>query len=388
MIRKICIVTATRAEYGILKSLISEIANDPGLILQLIVTGSHLSPEFGYTLKEIEANGFPIAKKIEILLSSDSAIGVSKSMGLAQISFAEAYEELKPDIVVVLGDRYELIPIVTCANIAHIPVAHISGGETTEGALDDIFRHALTKLSQLHFTAIETYANRVIQMGEEPSRVFNVGEPGLENIHKLGLLSKVELEKSLNTQFKQKNLLITYHPETSKSTDFTEQSFNTLLTALDKLTNTLLIFTKANADTGGRTINHMIDRFIAQHPEKAIAFDSLGKQRYLSTLQFIDGVVGNSSSGIIEVASFKKGTINIGDRQKGRIRPPSVIDVQANENDIAQALAELYTEEFQKKLQQTKNPYQQESTSVKIKEHLKECDLKAIKIKSFYDLPQ
>lgn len=387
MLRKICIVTATRAEYGILKSLISEIANDSGLRLQLIVTGSHLSPEFGYTVKEIEADGFIIAKKIEMLLSSDSAIGVSKSMGLAQISFAEAYEELKPDIVVVLGDRYELIPIVTCANVARIPVAHISGGEITEGALDDIFRHAITKLSQLHFTSIDTYANRVIQMGEEPSRVFNVGEPGLENIHSLDLLSKTELEKSLGIDFKQKNLLITYHPETSESTAFTEQSFNALLNALTELTNTLLIFTKANADTGGRTINHLIDLFVIQHPGKAIAFDSLGKLRYLSTLQFVDGVVGNSSSGILEVASFKKGVINIGDRQKGRVRPSNVMDVAAVQHDIAQAIAKLYTEEFQNSLQATKNPYQQEGTSIKIKQHLKVCDLAAIKTKRFYDLP-
>lgn len=386
MSRKICIVTATRAEYGALKNLLREIENDSSLILQLIVTGAHLSPEFGYTLKEIEADNFKITKKIEILLSSDSAIGVSKSMGLAQISFAEAFEELRPDIVLVIGDRYELIPIVTCANVARIPVAHISGGEITEGALDDIFRHAITKLSQLHFTAIDAYSRRVIQMGEDPSQVFTVGEPGLENINQSKLLPQKELEKSLGIKLQKKNLLITYHPETCQSTDFTEKAFNELLSAVNTLTDTLLIFTKANADTGGRYINYLIDSFVVLHPEKSVVFDSLGKLRYLSTLQFVDGVVGNSSSGIVEVASFKKGTINIGDRQKGRISSPNVINVAANQHEILQAIKTLYSSGFQKILDTTENPYRQENTSIKIKEHLKLCDLTKIKTKTFHDI--
>ncbi|GGY72298.1 UDP-N-acetyl glucosamine 2-epimerase [Cellvibrio zantedeschiae] len=386
MLRKICVITSTRAEYGALKNLLREINDDSSLQLQLIVTGTHLSPEFGYTLKEIEADQFNVTKKVEILLSSDTAVGVSKSMGLAQISFAEVFDELQPDIVVVIGDRYELIPVVTCANIARIPVAHISGGEITEGAIDDMFRHATTKLSQLHFTAINAYSERVIQMGEDPAQVFTVGEPGLENIHTQDLLNKPEVETLLGTPLQEKNLLITYHPETCESTQFTEQSFKELLNALQDLADTLFIFTKANADTGGRTINHLIDQFVTQHPTKAIAFNSLGKRGYLSTLQFVDGVVGNSSSGIVEVASFKKGTINIGNRQKGRIRPPSVIDVKANQADIAQAIATLYSKEFQSLLQETDNPYRQEGTSAKIKEHLKQCDLNALKTKKFYDL--
>lgn len=386
MQRKIAIVTATRAEYGILKSLISEIANDSDLTLQLIVTGTHLSPEFGFTIEEIREEGFPIVKQIEMLLSSDSPIGVSKSMGLAQISFAEAFAELQPDILVVLGDRFELIPIVTSANIARIPVAHISGGETTQGALDELFRHAITKLSQLHFTAIDTYAKRVIQMGEEPTRVFSVGEPGLEKIASMNLLSKFELETSLGVSLKVKNLLVTYHPETYESIYFSVKSFNALLNVLNGLHDTLIIFTKANADAGGRAINSLIDKFVYDNSEKAVAFDSLGKLRYLSALQFVDGVIGNSSSGIIEVASFKKGTINIGNRQKGRIRPNSVIDVAATESDIKAAIEKLYSEEFSEKLRQVENPYFQQDTSKKIKETLKTFNLAQLSIKPFHDI--
>lgn len=388
MLRKICVVTATRAEYGALKNLLREIEKDSALQLQLIVSGTHLSPEFGYTLKEIETDNIKITKKIEILLSSDTAIGVSKSMGLAQISFSEAFDELKPDIVVVIGDRYELISIVTCANLARIPVAHISGGEITEGAVDDMFRHAVTKLSHLHFTAIDLYSQRVIQMGESPERVFTVGEPGLEDIQKQDLLAKTELEDSLNFRFKKKNLLITFHPETCHSTEFTSNSFNELLIALSELVDTQLIFTKSNADTGGRQINHMIDSFVENHPETSIAFNSLGKLRYLSTLQFIDGVVGNSSSGIIEVASFKKGTVNIGDRQKGRIRPLSVIDSEADRHSIKKAIETLYTHEFQNSLQKVENPYYQKETSINIKTHLKNIDLTKVKTKFFYDAPK
>lgn len=386
MRRKICVITATRAEYGLLKCLLEDIHSDSDLDLQLIVTGSHLSTEFGYTVKDIENDGFPIAKKIEILLSSDSPIGISKSMGLAQISFAEAYHELMPDIVVVLGDRYELIPVVSAANIARIPVAHLNGGELTEGAIDEIFRHAITKLSSLHFTAIAPYAERVIQMGEQPSRVFNVGEAGLDNLRRMKFLGRQELEEFLGKPFMRHNLLVTYHPETCESPDVIGQTFSQLLEVLDRREQTLLIFTHANADVGGRIINQMIVDYVSRHPDKAVQFQSLGQQRYLSTLQFVDAVVGNSSSGIVEAPSFKIGTINIGNRQKGRIRSSSVIDVDMEQGSIEAGFQKLYSAEFQAMLPGVINPYGQGDSSIRIKNILKTVDLEQLKTKPFHDL--
>jgi len=385
MKRKICVVTATRAEYGAMRCLLEEIDNDPDLILQLIVTGTHLSPEFGYTLKEIEADGYHINKKIEMLLSSDSAIGVSKSMGLAQISFAEAYDELNPDLVVVIGDRYELIPIVSAANIARIPVAHISGGELTEGAIDEIFRHAVTKLSHIHFTSIQEYADRVVRMGEHPSRVYTVGEPGLDNIKRIKLLSKTELEGLLGIKFKQKNLLITYHPETCESLEAIRNSFADILKALVECKDTQLIFTKSNADVGGREINKMIDEFVALNGDRAAVFTSLGQLKYLSVLQFVDAVVGNSSSGIVEVPSFKVATINIGGRQKGRIRAASTLDVEPYYLELKNVFETIYEPTFKNNLRNVINPYEQPETCKKIKDIIKALNFSQLKIKSFYD---
>jgi len=370
--KKVCVVTATRAEYGLLYWLMKEIENDNELELQLIVTGMHLSPEFGITVKEIEKE-FKVDKKIEILLSSDSKIGISKSMGLAQISFAEAFEELKPDFVVVLGDRFELIPIVSTAVVFNIPVVHLHGGEKTEGAVDEYFRHSITKMSYLHFTSTEEYKKRVIQMGENPKRVFNVGAFGLENIYRLNLLSKKELEKSLGIKFQEKNMLVTYHPETL-NVEKIEQNFNEVLEALKEYDGAI-IFTKANADTGGRIINKMIEDFV-KNKNNAYLFDSLGQLRYLSLLQYVDIVLGNSSSGLIEVPSFKKATINIGNRQKGRIRAESVIDVESKKDDILNAIKLIYTDEFQKKLKNVINPYQKEKyPSKKVIEILKHIDV-------------
>ncbi|MBB1428729.1 UDP-N-acetylglucosamine 2-epimerase (hydrolyzing) [Shewanella sp. SG44-2] len=384
--RKICVVTATRAEYGLLKCLLDDINNAADLELQLIVTGTHLAPEFGFTVEQIIADGMAITKKIEILLSSDSPIGVSKSMGLAQISFAEAFNELAPDIVLVLGDRYELISIVSAANIARIPVAHINGGEITEGAIDDVFRHAVTKLSQLHFTAIEEYAQRVIQMGEQPARVFNVGEVGLDNFKRMQFFTQSEFEDSIDCKLKRKNILITYHPETTKAIATSVVNFNLLLAELDALEDTLLIFTKANADVGGRAINTVIDSYVAGHSDKAIAFTSLGHRRYLSALHYIDAVVGNSSSGIVEAPTFKVASINIGDRQKGRIRASSVIDVAADANEIEQALKTIYHSDYLQMLAQVVNPYGQGESSQQVVKVLQTVDLKQLATKSFYDV--
>ncbi|HCN7631509.1 UDP-N-acetylglucosamine 2-epimerase, partial [Escherichia coli] len=344
--RKICVVTATRAEYGLLKCLLEDILNDPELELQIISTGSHLSPEFGYTNRQIVNDGFYINKKIEILLSSDTPIGVSKSMGLAQISFAEAFDELCPDILLVLGDRYELLPIVSAANIAQIPVAHLNGGELTEGAIDESFRHAITKLSQLHFTAMDEYTQRVIQMGESPERVFTVGEVGLDNLSRMTFLSREDFEKAINHKLKKKNILFTYHPETTQTIASIKNDFQQILQAIDLLKDTLVIFTKANADVGGRLINEMIERYVDKHPDKAIAFASLGQLRYLSALKYVDAVVGNSSSGIVEAPSFKVATINLGDRQKGRVRARNTIDINVDAEKLLEALQKIETEEF------------------------------------------
>ena len=382
--KKICVVTGTRAEYGLLYWLMKAIQNDPDLELQVIVTGMHLSPEFGLTYKEVEKE-FNINKKIEMLLSSDTAVGISKSMGLAQISFAEAYEELQPDLVVLLGDRYEIFSAASAAMIARIPIAHLHGGETTEGAFDEAIRHSITKMAYWHFTAAEPYRQRVIQLGESPDRVFNVGGLGIENIKRLPLLSKPDFEKSIDFKLARCNLLITYHPVTLETASATAQ-FQALLDAVDTLENTHLIFTKANSDTDGRIINQMIDHYVSQNSHKSVAFASLGQLRYLSALQYVDAVVGNSSSGIAEVPSFKKATINIGDRQKGRLKAQSIIDCVPTEQGIKDALKTVYSDDFQTMLLSTVNPYGDGEASSKIlpiiKRDIAAKDLKKI----FYDL--
>ncbi len=384
MKRKICVVTGTRAEYGLLYWLMKEIEANKDLELQLIVTGMHLSPEFGLTYKEIEKD-FKINKKIEILISSDTAIGISKSMGLAQIGFAEAYEELKPDILVVLGDRYEIFSAVSVAMIANIPIAHLHGGEITEGAFDESIRHSITKMSHLHFTATDEYKNRVIQLGEEPNRVFNFGGMGIENIKRLNLLSKEEFEKSIDFKLNKKNILVTFHPVTLESLTAKEQ-FQELLDAIDELEDTNIIFTKANSDTDGRVINQKIDEYVAKNSDKSVGFASLGQLRYLSALQYIDAVVGNSSSGLLEAPSFKIATVNIGDRQKGRIKALSVIDCEPKKEEISKAFEEIYSKEFQKKLKNVENPYGENCPSKRIIEVLKNVNLANILKKSFYDL--
>ena len=382
--RKICVVTGTRAEYGLLYWLMKEIEADKELQLQLIVTGMHLSPEFGLTYKEIEKE-FKIDKKIEMLLSSDTSIGISKSMGLAQISFAEAYEELKSNIVVVLGDRYEIFSATSAAMIARIPIAHLHGGETTEGAFDESIRHSITKMSHLHFTATQEYKNRVIQLGEHPSKVFNVGGMGIENIKRLKLLNKEEFEKSIEFKLNKKNILVTFHPVTLENSTAKEQ-FQELLHAIDELEDTNIIFTKANSDTNGRIINQMIDEYVAKNYHKSIGFISLGQQRYLSALQYVDAVVGNSSSGLLEAPSFKIGTINIGDRQKGRIKAESVINSEVNKTSILKSFSKLYSKAFQDLIEESKNPYGDGIASRKIIEIIKNEDLRNILKKSFYDL--
>jgi len=382
--RKICVFTGTRAEYGLLKPLMEEIKKDKDLELQIIASGMHLSPEFGQTYKEIEKDGFKIDEKVEMLLSSDTDVGVSKSIGLGIIGYTDALLRLKPDIAVVLGDRFEALAFAVASFTLKIPIAHLYGGEITEGALDEGYRHAITKLSYLHFTSTKEYKKRVVQLGESPDRVFNVGALGIDNIKKLNLLSKEEAEKRIGKNFKKRNLLITFHPVTLEYGNSVNQ-FKELLKALDELEDTLLIFTKANADAEGRQINKLIDEYVSKNSDKSVVFTNMGQLLYLSTMKYVDAVVGNSSSGIIEAPSFKIGTINIGDRQKGRIRAKSIIDCKPEYEDIKIAIKKLYSNEFQENLKKVKNPYGEGNASKKIKEILKFFEIKNIK-KDFYDL--
>lgn len=386
MKRKVCVITGTRAEYGLLSGLMKEIDSDPAMELQIIATCMHLSPEFGLTFREIEEDGFRINKRVEMLLSSDSPIGISKSMGLACIGLCEAYSDLKPDLIVLLGDRFEVLCAASTACVARIPVAHIHGGEITQGAMDEAFRHAVTKMSHLHFTSTEEYRRRVIQLGEDPDRVFNVGALGIENIRKFNLLSKDALEKEINFSLGDKSILVTFHPVTLEpgKTGF---QFQSLLGAVDSMESLQIIFTKANADTEGRTINRMIDDYVSGNAHKAIAFASMGQLRYLSAMTHVNAVVGNSSSGIIEAPSLKTATVNIGDRQKGRVKTESVIDCEANEDSIKKALLRALAPEFSERTRCVKNPYEKENSAVQMKEVVKRFDLKGIIKKEFYDLP-
>lgn len=381
---KICLITGTRAEYGQLRWLMDGIQQSSKLELQIVATGMHLSPEFGLTYQEIENDGFKIDKKIEMLVSSDSANGIAKSMGLGMIGFADALTDLKPDLIVVLGDRYEIFSVVAAAMIFRTPVAHLHGGEATEGSIDESIRHSITKMSHLHFVAAEEYSKRVIQLGEQPDNVFLVGGLGIDNIIKLNLLERKDFEKSIDFNLGIKNLLITFHPVTLEK-NTSEKQMNEILLALKELKNTHLIFTMPNADTDGRIIFKMIEDFVNNHPH-AKSFTSLGQLRYLSSIKHVDGVIGNSSSGLVEVPTFKKGTINIGDRQRGRIKAESVIDCKPTTKSILDAIKKLYSSEFQEKLKTVKNPYGSGGASEAIVKTLENISLKTILKKKFYNM--
>ena len=380
-----CVVTGSRAEYGLLYWALREIETAPDLELQLVVTGMHLSSEFGSTIQQIEDDGFEINHRVEMLLSSDSAVGITKSTGLGMIGFADAFSSLKPDIVVLLGDRFELLAAASAALFAVIPIAHIHGGEVTTGAFDDAIRHSITKMSHLHFTSTETYRQRVIQLGEHPNRVFDVGAPGLDNLDRLELLHRAALEQAIGLTLGDRSLLVTWHPVTLEPGK-TRKNFQALLNALEKLGDVRLIFTKANADTQGRVINRMIDDYVAARGDTTVVYTSLGQLRYLSALKHVDGVVGNSSSGVIEAPSLCTGTVNIGDRQRGRVRAASIIDCDSNEKSIAVALKTLLSNDFQSKLKDVENPHGSGNVSEKIVEVLSGYPLTGIVKKSFYDL--
>ena len=384
--RKICIITGTRADYGLLRWVMQGIKDDQYLTLQIIATGMHLSPEFGLTYREIENDGFQIDRKVEMLTSSDTSVGIAKSMGLGMIGFADALSELSPDLIVVLGDRFEIFSAVSAALVARIPVAHLHGGELTEGAFDDALRHSITKMSHLHFVAAEQYRQRVIQLGEHPDRVFMVGGLGIDNIKNLQLLNREELEASLDFKLGIKNLLVTFHPVTLEMETASDQMAE-LIAALEELQDTQLIFTMPNADTDGRVLINMVEKFVAEH-SNARAYTSLGQLRYLSCVSHVDGVIGNSSSGLAEVPSFKKGTINIGDRQRGRLQAASVINCEPTRRSIAAALEQLNSDDFQKSLRKVTNPYGEGGASEKVVETIKNYLLDGLLKKSFYDYPE
>lgn len=364
--RKICVVTGTRAEYGLLYWLMKEIQADEALILQVVVTGMHLSPEFGLTYKGIEADGFIIDAKVEMLLSSDTPVGVAKSIGLGVIGFAESLDRLKPGIMVVLGDRFEILAAVQAALIARIPVAHIAGGDVTEGAFDESIRHSITKMAHLHFVTNEQSAIRVCQMGEDPAHVYNVGNPGLDHLSRTKLLSRQELEENLGFAFREHNLLITFHPATLDNRSAVSQ-FEQLLLALDRLGEQVgLLFTYPNADPQGRALIAVLDSYVSKH-DNAKAFSSLGQQRYLSLLAQVDAVVGNSSSGLYEAPSFKIPTVNIGDRQKGRLRSESVLDCEPDSDSILNAIQKAMKLDCSKVI----NPYGDGNSSMRILAELK-----------------
>ena len=383
--RKICIVTGTRAEYGLLRWLMDGINKSTKLELQIIATGMHLSEDFGLTFKEIEKDGFHIDCKVNILGNHNSSYSISESTSLGIKGFSTSLEKIKPDIVILLGDRFEMLSAAIAATFAKIPIAHIHGGETTEGAFDESIRHSITKMSWWHFVAAEDYARRVIQLGESPQRVFNVGSLGIEAINKTKLLSRKKLIEKMGIQFKEKNLMVTFHPVTLEQKT-SKNNFKSILDSLIINKDIYIIFTMPNADPDSAIIKEMIDDFVFHQKDRSIAFTSMGHLNYLSTLQFVDGVLGNSSSGIIEAPIFKIGTINIGDRQKGRLRSSSIIDCRPDVKLINQSINKLYSKDFKKTLIQSKNVYGSGNSSKNIIDILKIDKIPKELKKNFYDL--
>jgi UDP-hydrolysing UDP-N-acetyl-D-glucosamine 2-epimerase len=380
--RKIAVFTGTRAEYGLLYWLMKDIENDPELELKLIVSGTHLSPEFGNTYKQIESDGFNIDDKVEMLLSSDTQQGVAKSMGLGVIGFADSLTRLAPDILIILGDRFEALAIAQVATIFKLPIFHFHGGEITQGAYDDSIRHAITKLSTYHFTCTEPYRKRVIQLGESPDKVFNYGAIGLEHIRRTKLLSKVEFYRHLDLNLDKPFFLLTYHPATLADED-AESTIKNIFEALSSFPNYQVVITYPNADDGGRKIITLIDEYTSVS-NNAKAYKSLGQLKYFSALKYCSAVLGNSSSGISEVPYFKKPTVNIGDRQKGRLAPASVINCGSDAYEIKNAIADSLDESFLKSFQKALPMFGDGNTSEKVINKLKNCDLNVSK--KFYDI--
>lgn len=383
MTKKIAVFTGTRAEYGLLYWLLKDIQADDELTLQLLVSGMHLSPEFGETFRQIEKDGFFIDEKIEILLSSDSAVGIAKSMGLGVLGFADALSRLAPDALVILGDRFEALAAAQTAMILRIPVVHLHGGEITEGAYDDAIRHAITKLSYLHATSTEEYRQRVIQLGEAPERVFNVGAIGLDHIQRGAFFTVDELATSLNFPLKQPFIVVTYHPVTLADEE-PATSFNSILDALDQYPDLQIILTYPNADDGGRKIIPLLEAYAAKQPQRVLAIPSLGHTRYLSAIKYASAVVGNSSSGVIEVPSFDVPTVNIGMRQRGRLAAASVLHCDATVDSISTCLGVALSRSYKVEGCKVENPYGQGNASALVIQMLK--NLKFSAVKTFYDV--
>lgn len=384
MIKNVCVFTGTRAEYGLLKPLMQLLRDDRDLNLQIVVSGMHLSSQFGSTWEIIEQDGFKINEKVEMLLDSDSTCGTVKSMALGMIDYCSVIERLDPDVIIILGDRFETFAFGSVAMLMSIPIAHIHGGELTFGALDDTMRHCLTKMSRLHFVTTQQYRKRVIQIGQHPDSVFYVGALGVDNISNLQLLSETQLQKELNIEFGKKNILVTYHPETAGGNSF--EGIKALLAVVQDYEDAKVFFTGSNSDPGSRAIRQAINQAVSLNSDRMYYFESLGTLRYLSMLQYVDAVVGNSSSGIIEAPSFKIGTINIGDRQKGRICAESVINCDPDKNSIKLAFKKLYSSEFQEKRKTVKNPYGDGCSAPRIVEIIKKTDLSGIIKKEFYNI--
>ena len=381
--KKVAVFTGTRAEYGLLFWLLKDIQSDPDLTLQLLVSGMHLSPEFGETYKQIEKDGFNIDEKVEILLSSDSAIGTAKSMGLGVLGFADAFSRLAPDVLVILGDRFEALAAAQTAMILRIPIIHLHGGEITEGAYDDAIRHAITKLSYLHCTSTDEYRNRVIQLGESPERVRNVGAIGLDHLNRASFMTVSSLSESLNFDLVKPYFVVTYHPVTLGS-EPPEESFQALLDALDEYPDYQVILTYPNADDGGRRIIPMLEAYARKHPVRVLAITSLGQVRYLSSVKYAASVIGNSSSGIIEVPAFDVPTVNIGSRQKGRLAAKSVLNTDATKESISKAIHLAISRRYKADDEVVVNPYGQGNCSQQVIDMIK--SLRFEPCKSFFDV--
>jgi UDP-hydrolysing UDP-N-acetyl-D-glucosamine 2-epimerase len=385
MPRKICVVTGSRAEYGLLRWLMREIADDSGLQLQVAVTGMHLSEAFGSTWREIEADGFRIDARVEALESGDDEAAVARAIGRGVAGFSDALAKLRPDVMVLLGDRYEILAAGIAGLVHRVPMAHIHGGETTEGAIDEAIRHSLTKMCHLHFVAAEDYRKRVIQLGEDPTRVFNVGAPGVDAIARLEPIGREGLERDLGFRFRKTNFLVTYHPATLVDRD-PRDAMADLFRALDQFPDAGVILTKSNADAGGRALNELVDAYAARNPGRVVAHVSLGARRYLSTIRQVDAVVGNSSSGIIEAPALRVPTVNIGDRQKGRLMPASVLAAEENPDAIAAALRHALDPAFRAGLATMRAMYGEGQASRAIKDKLKSVAFAGLLRKRFHDL--
>ena len=379
---KICVITGSRADYGLLYCTLKALQKDPSIHLQICVTGMHLSPEYDLTYKQIEKDGFEIDYKVESLLSSDTSSGMSKTIGIGIIGFTDAFSKLRPNLILVLGDRIEIFSAVIAAMTRLIPIAHCHGGESTEGAIDEAIRHSITKMAHIHLVSTDDYKKRVIQLGENPSYVFNVGALGLENISDK-ILNKTQFEKSIIKKLHKVNFLITFHPETLENNI---KQADVLLTALDKFQNALLIFTQSNSDTMGRLLNEKFLNYVKDNPKRSVFIKTLGTMRYFSALSHVDLIIGNSSSGIIEAPSFNTPTINIGDRQKGRVRSKSVIDCNTETELIVKAIKKGLSKDFLKNISKSKNPYLKKNSSFEIIKIIKSQFSKKVLKKEFFDL--